>query len=400
MDGSRGKSFAPESRLERFLSVLEEEDKKDRFFESQSQGSAYSMNYIGLRPRYFSSTRKLFQIFLNNRPVQDRQLEFAVRRSFEGYAERPGDNCAVMYLEIPANEFDVNIHPTKSEVRFHYPEKIFSFIVHSLRSELEKIHRESFLESPCLGGSENPTAELKSALHFGSRHEVSESFSLADAGLSHSSFSQSTHSHGGMTAAESATSQAVLFSNAANSWEYLGVIDRTYLLAKRNEELFIFDQHALHERILYENLTKELKQKHALQRQRLLFPIKLQWEKSEVLHEHQSALEKLGFEIREWSDSKYQIVAVPSVLKRNQAEVLAQILDSSIELRESMIREAVATIACHSAVRAHDVLEEAEAQRLLADFETEDALGHCPHGRPSFVRLDQREFKKFFHRPV
>ncbi|PIR22685.1 MAG: hypothetical protein COV44_06845 [Deltaproteobacteria bacterium CG11_big_fil_rev_8_21_14_0_20_45_16] len=400
IDGSRAKSFAPESRLERFLSILEE-DRKDCFFETQSKGSSYSIDYIGLRPRYFSSTRKFFQIFLNNRPVQDRQLEFAVRRSFEGYAERLGDNCAVMYLEVPAKEFDVNIHPTKSEVRFHHPEKIFSFIVHSLRSELEKIHRESFIN---LKNLEAACEETRPSLNFGSNSEQRVELVSFDLTRSQSDASEAFYSKGGKGSAvatqmENAL-QALLFSSPSRSWEYLGVVDRTYLLAKRNEELFIFDQHALHERILYENLTKELSQKQSLQRQRLLFPIKLQWDRADILHEHQSALEELGFEIREWSDSKYQIVAVPSVLKRDQAEVLSHILDSSIELKESMLREAVATIACHSAVRAHDVLEVAEAQRLLTDFETEDALGHCPHGRPTFVRLDQRELKKFFHRPV
>ena len=162
----------------------------------------------------------------------------------------------------------------------------------------------------------------------------------------------------------------------------------------------LFDQHALHERILYERLLKDYQAGSKIPSQRLLFPIPVAISGAEILMEQENLLEKLGFELRLWNDGKIQIVAAPAILKRDYSSVLTKLSESLALPFETMAREVLSTMACHSAVRAHDRLSSSEIEQLLKDFESEDAVGHCPHGRPTFVRLQIKDLEKMFHRVV
>jgi DNA mismatch repair protein MutL len=187
-------------------------------------------------------------------------------------------------------------------------------------------------------------------------------------------------------------------ASEVSRFEFLSSIDDTYLMVRKGASVYLFDQHALHERILYERLLKEFQQGHCISSQRLLFPIPVLIENAEALMESEEVLEKLGFELRLWNDGKLQVVAAPSILKRDHQLVLQKLSESKELPLETLVRDVLASMACHSAVRAHDKIERPEIERLLRDFESEDALGHCPHGRPTYVEFRVKDLEKLFQR--
>jgi DNA mismatch repair protein MutL len=270
-------------------------------------------------------------------------------------------------------DFDVNVHPTKAEVRFRNAEGLFSLIVSAIRRSLEVSHRASEL-APALSAPADPCAPLPERL------VTTPEFSIRPLEVNTRQLGLS------------------LPVQALSLYSYLGVIDRTYLVARRDEDLYLFDQHALHERILYERLLREFQVESRVKSQRLLFPQTLRFEQAEKLLEHEELLQRLGFEVRQWKEFSISILATPALLRREPEKILKKFIEC-VELPvETMARDVLATMACHSAVRAHDVLASAEVEELFRQFDSQDALGHCPHGRPTFVRWTGRVLDKLFHR--
>lgn len=371
--------LGPSTFMERCLWYFGESDPK-YFFEAEGEYGPWRVQYMGRQPRYLQASRRGLLLFLNRRPIKDRSLEFAVRRAFEGFAENPQDVMGALFIEGSPEIFDVNVHPSKTEVRFQDASSLFSAIVHGIRSQLSKLHLPSFKSVSLSTSQENPKSELEPTF------QQKISFSISSPNISSSNLEKlPLHAQS-------------LNENFESQFEYLGSVQNTFWLAKRDESLFLFDQHALHERILYEQLMKEFKEKERLASQRLLFPIQLPLDEFESLLEMEDLLESFGFEIRQWDSSRLRISAVPAILKREYREALTAIAECEIQSRESFLRESLARIACHSALRAHDPVKREQAQTILGQFSSNDALGHCPHGRPTFIRFDFNELEKFFHR--
>lgn len=423
VDGAVKEEHSLATPFERFLWFFGIENQ-DWAFETIYESLDTKIHFMGLKPRYLRPNRLGVQIFLNHRPIKDRGLEFAIRRAFEGYAERTNEVSGCLFLNLSPSSFDVNVHPAKTEVRFLHQEKLFSSIVHGIREGLEKIHKgsgdlgaryhekftsnsaEALAAKSSSSGSMNLESQSKDYVNmstWGPRGAEDFFTAKADVGTSDSEeikseqrvFNTATE---GVTAEVEMKSRTIASLGFHGKFELLGIVERSFLVAKKNEELYLFDQHALHERVLYEELRDEMDNKHSLPSQRLLFPVQLKMDEYEGLLEQEELIRSLGFEIREWKSNKIQVIAVPALLKKNFEQALNAILECSVQARDSILREALATIACHSAIRVHDFISDEEAKRILDRFDSEDALGHCPHGRPTFVRLGKRDLEKFFHR--
>lgn len=375
---SRKLQLSPQSWFDRCRWFFEIDDPK-HWVVAESQKGSWKVRWAGLAPRYVRPGRSKTFISLNRRPIKDRSLDFALRRAFEGYTEYPGSLVGALELEGDPGDFDVNVHPTKVQIRFKDADSVFSAIVHTLRDRLEEIHRET--RELAVGEEFRPKARLQ----FG----VSQSKQTPELKLTNSEFTPDSK--------EGAKESDKLFQTSA-VYEYMGQVDHSFLVAKKLDKLFIFDQHALHERILYEELWKSYREQRKINTQRQLFPLRIDFEGAEILLEHEELLESLGFELRQWQDSGVQILSAPAVLKRDHDKVLKALVESRENSKESILREALATIACHSAIRAHDPISEAEAKDLFQRFQSEDALGHCPHGRPTFILMERSDLERFFNR--
>jgi len=379
-DGSP-KILPVQTERERVLWFFDAVENDSQWFDVEESDGLWKVQIFSCRPRYFGEARSGIHIFLNKRPIRDSKLEFAVKRGFESFTDQPRLISALVFIEGPPHQFDVNVHPMKLEARFLQADPLFSLVVRGLRRILEKEHR----------GNANPSVEIPSAASAELERRIPERFLslVPERRASDLSFTETS----------AKTSTVALFDSQPSVFEYLGSIDNTYLIVRKGTEgLVIFDQHALHERILYERCLREFSSGKKIDSQRLLFPIPFSFEGSHLLLESEEVLDRLGFEIRIWNDGKMQMLAAPAFVRRGHSEIL-QKLSESIELPlETMAKEMIATMACHGAVRAHDVLNKAEIERLLKDFQAEDALGHCPHGRPTFVQFALKDLEKMFHR--
>ncbi len=368
-----------------FQSVPSEDAEK-----SSGLSSPWKVSFVFLEPRYFQSSRQNLQIYLNRRMIRDRKLEFAVRRAFEGYTETPQLSTGALFIEGDPSRFDVNVHPTKMEIRFQDPEEVFSAVVHALRDRLQVLHQDQV--QAFKAKSENTSFFARS------EPELSRVFTSSDAVPEVKNFQLSSRGETKVSVGsldEPVAQGALGFQSA---WEYLGCIDSTYWVVKAQGELFLFDQHALHERILYEELWSQYKDKGQISSQRLLFPLDLKFEQVERLEEQRSFLESMGFDWHQNQRGTWQLIAVPALIKRNVVEILRELLQGESAGREAALRSVLSTMACHSAIRAGDAVSPSLALELLDKFKSEDALGHCPHGRPTFVKLSSRDLEKLFHR--
>jgi DNA mismatch repair protein MutL len=201
-----------------------------QWIEIQNQDADWKLHGFMLRPRFFGKCRSGVQFYLNDRPIKDQKLEFAIRRGLEGFSLYPKDVAGVFYIEGSPKLFDVNVHPTKSEVRFVKPEPLFSLIVHGIRENLSKEHQmdmDSRVSVVVMAGLS--ASHLRAAMPEFESNPQRQSFSKPIQESLEPSFSSVT----------SPPAQQV-FLNAANAFEFLGAIDDTYLLTQKNSDLWLF----------------------------------------------------------------------------------------------------------------------------------------------------------------
>jgi len=386
-DSDRVLQFSPTTFFNRGLEVLEARDASQWFLVDESQGT-WKVEILALHPKHRGSVSRGFYLYLNDRPLKDVKMEMATRRGFEGFTEFPREITAIVRISGDPEDYDVNVHPMKLEVRFQNPDEVFSLIVRAIRKTLDVAHYPE-VKSSDTESVEAPRLSSSPSVY------TSAAPSAVPLGVPRSAFFP------GATSVQEAPSLSLgnspMFSRAS-SFEYLMSLDQTFLVCRRNEDLYLFDQHALHERILYERLLLNFEKGERIASQRLLFPIPLLFQNAGALIDREAEFLKLGFEIRVWNDQKAQLVSAPAFLKREPQKAIEALIESWEKGVEAISRQSLATLACHSAVRAHDVLARQEIDRLLLDFESEDSLGHCPHGRPTFVRLQIRDLEKMFHR--
>ncbi len=384
LETGRGFSVPSQSLEERVAWFSGSEEFPDIWRLIQSEDGAWKVKIFALNPRCIGKVRGQVHVYLNGRFIRDSKLEFAVRRGYEGFTEFPREMAAFVFVEGSPELFDVNVHPMKLEVRFQNPEALFSLVARAIKKDLEGLHRmvedAPGLEMPPI---DTPPPPSRLTLIPFESVEARPVYPRT------------------MESAMPFTSTKPLLPEAfENPWIYLDALDNTYLICRRGSDLYLFDQHALHERILYEKLRKTYETGAPLERQRLLFPQTVTLARAEDLLQQEQLLERLGFEIRSWEAQSLQIVSAPSIVKRGYQEILEAVANCGEGANETVMRDVLSTIACHSAVRAHDRLSQAEIEKLLKDFAGGDALGHCPHGRPTYVRFQQRDLEKLFHRVI
>jgi DNA mismatch repair protein MutL len=359
------------------------------------------------------------------RAVRDRALLHAVAQAYGPLLEKGRYPTAALFLEVPGGELDVNVHPQKLEVRFARPQEVYAAVRHVLGAALA---RAPWVDEPSRGGWGREAA----------RGQPLRAFTLPPARGEHAgegawSSVASTQAALPLRArdaapddepppraprldgAPAATATAALERplDAASSFfaglSYIGQLHRTYLVcesAGERPELILVDQHAAHERIAYARLVAA-HGRSEVRRQRLLFPLPIEVDEASaavVDGEGKATLDALGFEVERAGARVVRVRAVPELLKDADPKPLVR--DVLAELAEGVpaaetlegIDHVLATMACHSVVRAGDVLGRGEAVGLLAQLDDVDLRSHCPHGRPVMLRLPLGEIERRFGR--
>jgi DNA mismatch repair protein MutL len=310
-------------------------------------------------------------IFINNRPIKDQSISHAVYSAYEGIIPRDKHPIFFLFLDIDPAKVDVNVHPTKREVRFENKESIHRFInmsiTNAVRSERTDFTKQ-FTEMP--------------PIDFPRRHPGGSSsiYSLP------------------VTRDESAVSENLQFAyTALLPFIYLG---DTFIALSGRGGLTLIDHHAAHERILYEKFLKGID----LHSNQLLFPrqIKLSPKEYRVILENFQILRDFGIEADDFGHEAVIVRSLPDVLEEADIRgILSDIASCIIEgvAPDKSFKEALAArIACHNSVRGKEILNREEVSSLIADLERTEHPDQCPHGRPTRIFISLDDLKKMFKR--
>jgi DNA mismatch repair protein MutL len=354
-----------------------------------------------------STTAQIFS-YINGRFVRDRVVQHAILEGYRSLLEKRRYPIAVLFIDMPPQAVDVNVHPTKHEVRFRNQQQIHDFIVASLRRVLQHSASPTQLETAAAAplGNERvestvPTSTPSAPL--GYRQRVQESLEAFNARVEQApTFSAGSTVKGEITSwpARSQAAQAT-----PEGWRLIGQYLNSYLLCQADDQLVLVDQHAAHERIGFERLRRQLKQS-GIESQNLLFPVVLELDHREaaIFASHLADFARFGFEVESFGGRSFTVKAVPALVSDVDAGQLVR--DLAAELNEigrsgrleDEIERVLAVLACHSMVRANQALSLSEMQQLLHDLAKIDFGACCPHGRPVLYRYGRREIEKLFHR--
>ena len=377
------------------------------------------------RPETNRSTAGLVYTYINGRFIRDRVVQHAVLQAYRTLLERGRYPVVALFIELSPSEVDVNVHPTKHEVRFRNQGEVHDIIQRSVESVLRgtpwvkkscEVLRtvcasQTNREQVALSG-DNPSASVSEEY----RQSVRESLSGYQ---SHPEPAQPLPSFNFPLSAQTASSNipAVVFpvdsvQSGADAprgfFSALAVIGQyhaSYLLCQDGENLVMIDQHAAHERVAFEKLRTQL-QSGKIASQGLLFPETVEFSFGEVatIREHRAELERLGFDLEPFGGATWLLKEVPCLLSGVECvETLRDILE---ELRgvgrsrafSDVAEEALTTIACHSVVRGKHTLAQPEIAALFAQMDGADFAANCPHGRPVYKVLSLGDIEKMFKR--
>jgi DNA mismatch repair protein MutL len=371
--------------------------------------------WIGL-PTFSRGQGDLQYFYMNGRIIRDKVVSHAIRQAYQDVLFHGRHPVFVLYLEMPAAEVDVNVHPTKHEVRFRESRLIHDFVFRTLRDALATTkagqnvpaspsdtllpHSTSLAEKNV---QEPPPAfAWQSALPLPAPHQVREHMAVYAALHPQEAPSGGMrHGNGQEPPAHDASG-----SGAAPALGYaIAQLHGIYILAENAHGLILVDMHAAHERITYERM-KTAQASAGIQSQPLLVPITVAVNERDAqrAEEHRALFSELGFDISRLGQETLAVRQVPTLLRDADIatlvrDVLADLhtLGSSSRIQEN-INTVMATLACHGSVRAHRKLTLPEMNHLLRDMEATERSGQCNHGRPTWVQLTLAELDKFFLR--
>ncbi len=366
--------------------------------------------FVG-KPELSRGTRSFMNYYINGRHIKSPIVQKAIETAYHGYMMTGRFPFTSLFLEIDSACLDVNVHPTKMEVRFTNQEDVFTIFSQSLREVL----RQATLIPEATPGKEEKKVTPQ-ALHDTVR-SMPEPKVVAPEPFEYQRLKQmeekieptsvvKEEKKEHVYAQQSFFQQDLLAEEDKVRFRLIGQVFGTFWMIEYGDEMLIIDQHAAHEKVLYEEIIKEVKE-NQIYRQNLLTPIilSLTYREKEVLVRYQDAFAKLGFEIESFGGDEYAIKTVPSqFLHLATKELFYSMLDELLENPQSgkndMITDRCATIACKAAVKGNHTLTFTEAETLIEKMLRADEPYHCPHGRPTTISMSKKEFEKKFKRIV
>ena len=331
-------------------------------------------------------------LFVNNRPVKDRLLVGALRAAYRDLIARDRHPIAALFLEVPLEEVDVNVHPAKTEVRFRDPSAVRGLIVGGLRHALDEESQRSAAREQSAAPVMWTTSQS---------YQPEEGLGLDIPRVREEQASFEPVGFAPAARAEVAAEPVPSFPLGVAR----GQVAATYIVAEAEDGLVIVDQHAAHERLVLERM-RAARDGGAVARQALLMPqvVELDDPECDRLEAAIGELAEMGLELERFGATTMLVRAVPAAL--GKSDIVAMVADLAAELAElggalslrDKLDHVAATIACHGSVRAGRVLSVAEMNALLREMEVTPRSGQCNHGRPTWVKLGHGEIEKLFGR--
>jgi len=392
-ENGRIKVDAPpaDSVLHRMEELFSRDLRESLVAVNHSVGDSRVNGYVA-RPPFSRSHMRSMLTFVNSRSVKDRLVNSAVTKAFSSFLDKGRFPIAVLFLDIPAEEVDVNVHPQKAELRFVKPKLVYDLVIEGVHRALTGApfqtpfaNREPLLSKVVVDSvSRHVIGDLES------RASVSKDFQ----GMERPFASAASQQQGSPRECASEG----LFSGLA----IVGRLPNSFLVLHSDTELIIMDHHAAHERLLYESLRQSHTQDAQPEVQELLIPHLLTFSPVEarILASHLGLLRNAGFLLEEFGDSEFLVRGVPSWFKGAEVSELMQklieaMMDTGLRGDPERFRdELLKRIACHGSVKETDSLEPMEIKSLLSQLDALQSPEVCPHGRPFVVRIPFHEIRR------
>jgi len=405
----------PNIKLSRIGEVLGRDfEENSLLIEAEREGFILT-GYAGL-PTLNRRTSSHQFLFVNGRPVQDKLLYGAVRAAYSDFLAYDRHPLVVLFLDAPKSTLDVNVHPAKSEVRFQEPGLVRGLIIGALKKTLTEAgyQTSSTVSNAALGILSKSISKVAST---GVRRSSQSYKSFNSAPNNHLHSSLATNEIANEYLDLNSAPMARNNSTSNQSFETLNEIasfplgaaqaqlHKNYIVAQTNEGFVIVDQHAAHERLVYEKMKIHLKE-GGIKRQVLLIPevVDLENAKIQRLLELKDDFTRLGLILEKFGEGAILVREIPSILGDiNIKNLVIDIADELEEFGSSTVLEdklghICGTIACHSSVRSGRTLRIEEMNALLREMEATPHSGQCNHGRPTYVELKLSDIEKLFGR--
>ena len=367
-------------------------DRSDLIEVRRDSGDVKLLGYIAALADQ-GPTRGPQNLFVNRRIVKDRTVQHAVIDAYSQASIKERSPEMHLFIEMPHDAVDVNVHPTKAEVRFRDQSYIHELVRRTLGDALGRGPApELQLEAPRGLAPQPSTLPLPNAYTsvLPSRWSTAPTGEAPLAPTSVSPFAPTRDS---------------TLAPTIRPMMALGQFRDTFIIAVDEEGIAIIDQHVAHERVLYERITERL-MSGRLESQRLLEPMLLELPPAtrHALTSHAAELDRLGFEIEEFGGDTVRVSAFPALLRREECPTALRALAEDLETGgntatvDEAIKKIAATMACHAAVKANDPLTPEKMAHILEELRRTSYSTICPHGRPVMLRLSRREVEKNFQR--
>ncbi len=394
----------------------------------------------------FTKPNRTYQtVIINGRAVTDITIQTAVEKAYGDYLMKRAYPMFVLDVLMPFDEVDVNVHPRKSEVRFYDKQKIFGAVYHAVQdtinasigkstvgfdlskqansslsisteSDTANLNKDIIRQEPQIENTRIEQAKIDTTFLFSGKNApyqnsvpVKKLSGFSEPrGVMDFSYPQTYKQAPGSTSSASnfkLTEQSEPDKSEVFDGKILGQLFATYLLVERDEKLYIIDQHAAHERILYDKLVDNCTSHYS---QTLLSPYKLSLSSTEedYIEKILPTLSAMGFEINR-NGYTYEVKAVPElVAQMNLSEFFSELFSNMLDENEltlaGLLKEKLCQQACKAAIKGGEVLSREQIQQVIKNYVSEEGSlpSKCPHGRPAVVVLDKREFEKMFKRII
>lgn len=397
---------------ERFAAVLGRSLLKDMLEIEQAVEPELSLTGLISQPQLTRSAASHIYTFINGRYIRDRVVQHAVMEGYRHLLMKGRYPVVALFLKIDPEMVDVNVHPTKHEVRFREQGLVHDFIVACLKKAL----RPADWLNESVSVPENDSSSLSSSAYkqppVATAPIASESVSTYRHELSPVKIFAPASPVTDLAVTEPVSEPTEQLSFAENEQlgffsqlQILGQYHQSYLLCQDADDLVLIDQHAAHERIGFEKLRHSYAAGSVFS-QALLFPelLELDYRSATALEDNRAELERLGFDVEPFGGKSFALKAIPQILIDRNAGQL--VIDVALELEkvgragqlQESIDEILILMACHGVIRANQALSVVEIKALLRELDQIDFKANCPHGRPVMQRLTLNEVERLFRR--
>ncbi len=350
------------------------------------------------------SNRREMTFFINGRWVQDVPLNSALTQAYHTLLMVGRYPLAILFLEMDASAVDVNVHPAKAEVRFREQERVFGFVQRAVRRALLAYTPVPSVPPATLWGNRPSAAPREAGVDWRMAGEVSDQASVVSDQLSVSSRQSSVISHQSLVAGEQLPAEGKQRLVQLPLLRLIGQVGQAYLVAEGPDGLYLIDQHAAHERVLFEKLMLQ-RARQTIPSQVLLEPVSvtLTPAQARLLEGQLEVLHHFGFQVEPFGPHTYQVRALPVLFAGSDAAAALRALVEDFEEDEAPLQQEIeariaARVCKRLAVKAGQTLSEDEQRALLTDLEACDSPRTCPHGRPTMIHLSVDMLERQFGR--